>query len=66
MREQNNVNFFHGIKIHDIYAQKKNKNTIKGQGSASNRNEYQVSSWEGKGRPARRADNLTTICEPII
>jgi hypothetical protein len=21
---------------------------------------------EGKGRPARRADNLTAICEPIV
>jgi hypothetical protein len=21
---------------------------------------------EGKGRPARKADNLTTICEPIV
>jgi hypothetical protein len=21
---------------------------------------------EGKGRPAREADNLTTICEPIV
>jgi hypothetical protein len=33
--------------------------------SASNRNEYQESSW-GKGRPARGADNLTAICEPIV
>jgi hypothetical protein len=30
--------------------------------SASNRNEYQ----EGKGRTARKADNLTAICEPIV
>jgi hypothetical protein len=30
-----------------------------------NRNEYQESSW-GKERPARKADNLTTICEPIV
>jgi hypothetical protein len=32
--------------------------------SASNRNEYQF--VQGKGRPARKADNLTAICEPII
>jgi hypothetical protein len=33
----------------------------------SNRNEYQESSWGVKGgRPARKADNLTAICEPII
>jgi hypothetical protein len=31
----------------------------------SNRNEYQESSW-GIGRPARKADNLTAICEPIV
>jgi hypothetical protein len=36
-----------------------------GVDSASNRNEYQESSW-GEGRPARRADNLTAICEPIV
>jgi hypothetical protein len=32
-----------------------------------NRNEYQKSSWGGGGNvlPARRADNLTAICEPI-
>jgi hypothetical protein len=29
--------------------------------SATNRNEYQESSW-GKGWPARKADNLTAIC----
>jgi hypothetical protein len=23
-------------------------------------------SWGGKGRPARKADNLTAICEPIV
>jgi hypothetical protein len=33
--------------------------------SASNRNEYQESSW-GKKRPARRADNLAAICEPNV
>jgi hypothetical protein len=36
-----------------------------GVDSASNKNEYQESSWEVKKRPARRADNLTAICEPI-
>jgi hypothetical protein len=36
-----------------------------GVDSASNRNEYQESSW-GKGRPVRKADNLTAICEPIV
>jgi hypothetical protein len=36
-----------------------------GVDSASNRNEYQESSW-GKGRPAHKADNLTTTCEPIV
>jgi hypothetical protein len=35
--------------------------------SASNRNEYQESSWGVKaGRPTRKADNLTAICEPIV
>jgi hypothetical protein len=29
------------------------------------RNEYQESSW-GKGRQARKADNLTAICEPTV
>jgi hypothetical protein len=36
--------------------------------SASNRNEYQEYSWNvlgGKGRPARKADNLVAICESI-
>jgi hypothetical protein len=33
--------------------------------SASNRNEYQESPWGVKVRPARNADNLTAICEPI-
>jgi hypothetical protein len=36
-----------------------------GVDSASNRNEYQESSW-GKGRPACEADNLTTISEPTV
>jgi hypothetical protein len=33
-----------------------------------NRNEYQESSWGGggEGLPARKADNLTAICEPIV
>jgi hypothetical protein len=35
--------------------------------SASNRNECQESSWGVKGgRQARKADNLTTICVPIV
>jgi hypothetical protein len=37
-----------------------------GVDSASNRNEYQEPSWGSKGRPARKADNLTAICEPIV
>jgi hypothetical protein len=38
-----------------------------GVDSASNGNEYQESSWGVKGdRPARRADNLTAIFEPIV
>jgi hypothetical protein len=37
-----------------------------GVDSASNRNEYQESSWEGKGRPERKVDNLIAICEPIV
>jgi hypothetical protein len=36
-----------------------------GVDSASNRNEYQGSSG-CKGRPARKADNFTAICEPIV
>jgi hypothetical protein len=36
-----------------------------GVDSASSRNEYQESSW-GKGRLARKADNLTVICESIV
>jgi hypothetical protein len=35
-----------------------------GVDSASNRNEYQESSWS-KGRPARKAD-FTAVCEPIV
>jgi hypothetical protein len=32
-----------------------------------NRNEYEESSCAGKERrPARKADNLTAICEPIV
>jgi hypothetical protein len=38
---------------------------VPGFDSASNRNEYQESSG-GKGLPARKADNLTAICEPIV
>jgi hypothetical protein len=34
--------------------------------SASNRNEYQESSWWAKERQARKVDNLTAICEPIV
>jgi hypothetical protein len=39
-----------------------------GVDSASYTNEYQDSSWWGGGkeRPARKADNLTAICEPIV
>jgi hypothetical protein len=30
-------------------------------------NEYQESSWGiSGGRPARKADNLTAVCEPIV
>jgi hypothetical protein len=36
-----------------------------GQDSASNRNEYQESSWD-EGRPAVKADNLTAIFEQIV
>jgi hypothetical protein len=36
-----------------------------GVDSTSNRNEYQESSWVGEGRPARKAENLTAICESI-
>jgi hypothetical protein len=34
--------------------------------SASSRKEYQEFSWAVKVQPARKADNLTAICEPII
>jgi hypothetical protein len=34
--------------------------------SASNRNEYQESFWGVKVLPARKADNITAICEPIF
>jgi hypothetical protein len=34
--------------------------------SASDRNEYQESSCGVGGRPARKADNLTAICERIV
>jgi hypothetical protein len=40
-----------------------------GADSATNTNEYQEYSWNilgVKGRPARKADNLIAICEPII
>jgi hypothetical protein len=40
-----------------------------GVNSASNRNEYQDNSWNilgGKGRPARKANNLTAIYEPTV
>jgi hypothetical protein len=33
---------------------------------ASNRNEYYQDFLGGKQRPARKADNLTAICEPIV
>jgi hypothetical protein len=42
---------------------------IPGVYSASNRNEYQKQKNNVLGsrmRPARRADNLTAICEPIV
>jgi hypothetical protein len=34
--------------------------------SASERNEYQESSWGGKTRPADKADDLTANFEPIV
>jgi hypothetical protein len=38
-----------------------------GSTSASNRNDYQESSRGVKGGlSARKADNLTAICEPIV
>jgi hypothetical protein len=37
-----------------------------GVDTASNRNEYQESSWGGgEVRPARKALNFTAICEPF-
>jgi hypothetical protein len=36
-----------------------------GVDSASNRNEYQEFPGD-KGRPVRKSDNLTTICEAIM
>jgi hypothetical protein len=36
---------------------------VPGVDSASNKNEYQGSSW---GREARKADNLTAICGPTV
>jgi hypothetical protein len=36
-----------------------------GSTQSLNRNKYQESS-EGKRWPARKADNLTAICEPIV
>jgi hypothetical protein len=46
--------------------QRDNYNLIPGIDSGSNRNEYQESSLAVKARPARKNDNLTTICEPIV
>jgi hypothetical protein len=37
-----------------------------GVNSASNRNEYKEFCLESKGRQARKADNLTAICKPIV
>jgi hypothetical protein len=34
--------------------------------SASNRNEYKKIFLGSIARPARKADNLTAICEPIV
>jgi hypothetical protein len=48
-----------------IYKHNQSSNSP-GIDSASNRNEYQESFWRGKGRPARKADKLTAICEPIV
>jgi hypothetical protein len=39
---------------------------VLGVDPAANGNEYQESSWGGKGRPARKADNLTAICESTV
>jgi hypothetical protein len=35
-------------------------------GSTQPLTEMSTRNLPGKGRPARKADNLTTICEPII
>jgi hypothetical protein len=35
-----------------------------GVNSSSNKNEYEVYSWRYQGWSARKADNLTAICEP--
>jgi hypothetical protein len=37
-----------------------------GSTQSLNRNEYQESSWAGKGRLASKAENLTAIYEPIV
>jgi hypothetical protein len=37
-----------------------------GVDSASDRNDYQESYWGGKRQPARKADNLTAVCEPMV
>jgi hypothetical protein len=37
-----------------------------GVDSASDRNEYQDSSWKVKGGRRVKADNLITICEPAL
>jgi hypothetical protein len=34
--------------------------------SASNTNEYQIILLGDKALPARRAENLTAICKPIV
>jgi hypothetical protein len=34
--------------------------------SASNRNEYQESSWGGGEKLGCKDDNLTTICKPTV
>jgi hypothetical protein len=34
--------------------------------TASSGNEYWESSWGVKGRPVRKADNFTTICELVV
>jgi hypothetical protein len=40
---------------------------IMAQGSTQLVTEMSISNLPaGKGRPARKADNLTTICEPIV